>query len=262
MSVANFNPVYFIEPISSIVIVLLVLLRYRGRGLTIAVLFLAALSYFSAIAAKVVLQHFTFTWVSNTFGYSSIPTALYFGAQTSVFEVFGAYLVARKWNKQIGQKNAESYGLSLAFMENAILIGGISLINLSANYLIIATGPASLATYIHDQLVTASPALFYGTFSALHIIGYSVLERISSLILHFSWGFLVVTSVTTKRPAYLALAMPFGFVDALVPYAAVMGIPLFEATVFVLAIIILAIALTARKKLEKGPADNSGRASV
>ncbi len=253
-ALANINPVYFLEPVSSIAIVLGLLILYRKKGLTAEVALLAALSYFSAIAAKSILQYFTFPWMENVFGYTSIPTALYFGSQTAVFEIFGAYLVARHWKKHIRQRSAEAYGLSLAFMENAILIGGIALINLTANYFVIASGQTSLAQYVHDQLMASKPALFYGTLSALPIVGYSVLERTSSLILHFSWGFLTVTSVSTGKVRYLLAALPFGFVDGLVPYSSAMGIPLFEATVFVISIIALAIALLARKKIRK----NSG----
>lgn len=241
---------------------LALLLLYRRKGLTAAVFFLAALSYFSAIAAKSILQYFTFPLMENLFGYTSIPTALYLGAQTAVFEIFGAYLVARHWKVHIRQKNAEVYGLSLAFMENAILVGGIALINLTASYLVIAFGQASLAQYVHDQLMASSPGLFYGTFSALPIIGYSVLERISSLIVHYSWGFLAVTSVSTGKLRYFLLALPFGFVDSLVPYSSAMGVPLFEATVFAISIIALAIALAARKKVgEKSGGPGKGPAA-
>lgn len=253
-AVANINPVYFLEPAGSIAIVLVLLILYRKKGLTVAVLFLAALSYFGAIAAKSILQYFTFPWMENLFGYPSTPTAAYFGAQTAAFEIFGAYLVARHWKAHIRQKNAEAYGLSLAFMENAILVGGLALINLTANYLVIASGQTSLAQYVHDKLMASNPALFYGTFSALPIVGYSVVERTSSLILHYSWGFLAVTSVSTGKLRYLLVALPFGFVDALVPYSSAMGIPVFEATVFAISIIALAIALMVRKQAGK----NSG----
>ncbi len=249
VAIPNINPVYFLEPLSSIGIVLALLIIYRKKGLTSAVFFLAALSYFAAIAAKSVLQYFTFPWMENLFGYTSIPTALYFGSQTAVFEVIGAYLVARHWKGHLKQRNAESYGLSLAFMENAILVGGIALINLTANYFVIASGPQSLAQYVHGQLMASSPALFYGTLQALPIIGYSVLERLSSLIVHFSWGFLVVTSVSTGRLRYLIMAIPFGFVDSLVPYSSIMGVPVFEATVFIISLVALAIALAVRKKV-------------
>lgn len=254
---SNINPIYFLEPVSSIAIVLVLLLLYRKKGLTAAVFFLAALSYFLAIAAKSILQYFTLPWMETQFGYTSIPTAIYFGAQTAIFEVVGAYLVARHWKDRVRQNNAEAYGISLAFMENAIMIGGLGLLNLLVNYFILAAGPSSLSDYVRNELLSSSAALFYGTSSALPIIGFSVLERISSLILHYSWGFLVVTSVSTRQSKYLVLAIPFGFVDSLVPYASVMGVPVFEVTIFIIALISLTIALAARKLVRESPATPS-----
>ena len=243
VAAVNFNPIYFLEPIGSIGIVLALVLIYRKRGLTLAVFMLAALSYFVAIALKVVVQHFTLGSMEGNFGYTSVETALYFGIQTSVLEVFGAYLVARHWRSRLRQENAGAYGISLAFMENAILVGGLALVNLTANYLIIAIGSPSLAEFVSRQLMAASPALFYGTSSALPIVGYSVIERISSLLVHYSWGFLVVTSVSTGKYRYLAAAMPFGFVDSIVPYSSSLGIPMTELILFLLALMALLIAV-------------------
>ncbi len=255
VAAVNFNPIYFLEPAGSIGIVVALAFIYRKKGLTLAVFMLAAFSYFVAISLKVVIQHFTLGPMESSFGYVSPETALYFGIQTSILEVFGAYLVARHWRSKIRQENAGAYGISLAFMENAILVGGLALVNLTANYLIIAIGPPSLASFVSNELLAGNPALFYGTISALPIVGYSVLERISSLIVHYSWGFLVVTSVSTGKYRYLAAALPFGFVDSIVPYSASLGIPVTELVIFLIAILALFIAVISGKHEKEGKKD-------
>ena len=219
------------------------LILYRKKGLTLAVLAISALSYFLAIALKSVVQAFTLGAMEAAYGYASAPTALYLGAQTAVFEVFGAYLFALCLRKYVPQKSAEAYGLSLAFWENGILLGALSLISLLADFLIIAYGPSSFSTLVSDQLHKASPGLFAGTLQALPVVGYSVLERISSLLMHYSWGFLAVTAVTYRKLRYLAAAIPMGFVDAIVPFAGKLGLPLTEAIFFIIGILALAVAL-------------------
>ncbi len=251
VAAVNFNPVYFLEPASSIAIVLALVLIFRKRGLSLAVFMLAAVSYFSAIAAKVVIQHFTLGYMEASFGYTSVETSLYFGAQTSVLEVLGAYAVVRHWKNHFNQARAGAFGISLAFMENGVLVGGLALVNLTANYLIIAFGQQSLASFVSHQLMAANPSLFYGTFSALPIVGYSILERISSLLVHYSWGFLVVTSVMAGKYRYLLAALPFGLVDSLVPYSTDLGIPLTELILFLISLAALLIALISGKMENK-----------
>lgn len=247
--VENFNPVFFLESIGSLAIVLVLVLLYRKRGITLPVLAISAVSYFLAIGLKTVVQGYTLGGMELAYGYTSIPTALYFGAQTAVFEVFGAYLFAFYFRKYMGQKNAEAYGISLAFWENGILLGVLPLISLVSDFLIIASGPSSLSTLVYNELYKSSPGLFAGTLQALPVVGYSVLERISSLLVHFAWGFLVVTAVTYRRKLYLAAAVPMGFVDAIVPYAGELGIPLTEAIFLIIGLAALAIALIVRRNV-------------
>lgn len=251
MAVENINPVFFLESIGSLAIVLGLIIAYRKRGVTFAVLVVSAVSYFLAIGLKSVIQHFTLGSMDATFGYSSIPTSLYLGAQTAVLEVFGAYLFALYFRNHIRQKNAQAYGLSLAFWENGILLGILPLISLVTDYLIIASGPSSMSSLVSSELHKSSPGLFLGTFQALPYVGYSVLERISSLLMHFSWGFLVVSAVTFRKRLYVAIAVPMGFVDSIVPFAGILGLPLTEAVFFIIGLVALFVALMIRKNIEE-----------
>lgn len=240
---------FLLESIGSLAIVLALVLLYRKRGVTFPVLVISAVSYFLAIGLKSVIQLFTLGSVEAAYGYASLPTALYLGAQTAVLEVFGAYLFAYYFRKYIRQRNAGAYGLSLAFWENGILLGVLPLISLVLDFLIIASGPSSLSTLVSSELQKSSPGLFVGTLQALPVVGYSVLERISSLLVHFAWGFLVVSAVTYRRTRFLAYAIPMGFVDSIVPFAGKLGLPLTEAIFFITGLAALAIALSVRKRL-------------
>ncbi len=242
---------------------LALLILYRKRGLELAVLAISAVSYFLAIALKTVLQSFTLAGIESAFGYSSVPTALYFGAQTAIFEVFGAYLFVLAFRRHIRQKNAEAYGLSLAFWENGVLLGLLPLISLVSDFFIIASGPPSLSSLVSGELQKSSPGLFVGTLQALPVIGYSILERVSSLMLHFAWGFLVVTSISFSRKRYLAYAIPIGFVDSVVPFAGILGLPLTEAIFSAIGVAALFLVLAVRKNVSKiVPEDINGRTSA
>ena len=252
----NINPAFFLESIGSLAVVAALLLMYRKRGLTLPVLGITAASYFIAISLKEILQYYTLGGMVSAYGYSSVPTGLYLGAQTVVFEVFGAFLFAMAFKKYVRQANAGAYGLSLAFWENGILLGILPLISLVSDFYIIGYGPASLSTLVYNALQKTSPGLFVGTLQALPVVGYSVLERISSLLMHYSWGFLVVSSVTTRKRIYLAYALPMGFVDSIVPFAGKLGLPISEGIFFLAGLLALFIALRVRK--EVGRMDKSG----
>ena len=76
------------------------------------------------------------------FGSVSWPTGIYFGAQTCIFEVGLAYLVARYAvsRGRMGAADAEAYGVALSFWENAILLGAYSLLQISAIYALTTQG--------------------------------------------------------------------------------------------------------------------------
>jgi hypothetical protein len=96
--------------------------------------------------------------------------------------------------------DAEGYGLSLAFWENGIYVGALLLIDLIACYLIFSSlGGSGLAQQLYTTLNKAEPSLFYSPLKSLPLIGFSILERITSLIFHFSWGLLCVFSTYYKK---------------------------------------------------------------
>jgi hypothetical protein len=104
---------------------------------------------------------------------------------------------------------------------------------------------------LFDTLFTASPELFDSASVALSQVGLAVLERISSLLLHFSWGLLCVFAVAFKKKRFLYLALPMGLVDFLVLYAGSMDILTFELLLFGLSLICLLATLNATKTERK-----------
>ncbi|WP_238842116.1 hypothetical protein [Sulfolobus sp. E11-6] len=70
----------------------------------------------------------------------------------------------------------------------------------------------------------------------------SILERISSLLIHSSWGYLSVLSAITRRKRIMLATFPMGFVDFLVPFTKYFETLKFELIVFGIALICLIVA--------------------
>ena len=134
----NFDPVWLAQPAIVIAFMVVLVLYWRNRrGFTGYALALSFLAYFAAIAVKIVFQDLTISSFTNIVGKGNdFAFGLYYGLQTSFLEVGGAYIVARiaiskKWPKAL---DAEGYGLGLAFWENAVLLGALSLFSLDVDY--------------------------------------------------------------------------------------------------------------------------------
>jgi YhfC intramembrane metalloprotease len=235
--VQNIDPLWFAFPVIVIAFSAGLLLFWASRrSLTRKVLLVALAAYAAAIALKGVVQILTASSVQEAFGYTSVPDAAYFGAQTAVFEVGGAFLLAgvaarRKW---LSARDAEGYGLSLAFWENGVLLGVLTLLGWVATYAILSTG-GSLADMVYSSLQSSGSQLLYGPAEALPLIAYGILERVTSLMVHLAWGILAVAFAVTGRKSYFLLAFPMGFIDSLVVYDSYLGLGVFEAVAFVIA---------------------------
>ncbi len=260
---SNIDPVYFLTFIVPIALNLALVLYCRKKGtLNLAVLGYSFLAYFIAIGIKMAFQYLTAGFVTSRFGYTSIETAMYYGLQTSFLEVGLAYMFASYAfkKKHISAANSVSYGISLSFWENAIYLGVLTGISLVADFVLISIGPSSISHLVYTTISKNDPALLYGPVLALISTAVSILERTSSLLAHTAWGILTVISVATKKKVYFFIALPMGLIDALVPYASVIGIYNFELIVFVLSVIFIAIAAYVLRKTKGtvSPADISG----
>ena len=74
------------------------------------------------------------------------------------------------------------------------------------------------------------------------LVALGTLERTSSILAHFSWGFLVVVAAASGRRRYLAAAAPMGLVDFRVPFALSLGPVEFETLVFALSLVALLVS--------------------
>ncbi|MCW4017569.1 MAG: YhfC family intramembrane metalloprotease [Candidatus Bathyarchaeota archaeon] len=224
-----------------------------------SVLLYTFIAYAVAIALKYALQLLTAPAVLETYGAQSIATGIYFGLQTVIFEVGIAYVVA--WyatsRGKLDAKDAEAYGLGLAFYENGVLLGLLPLINLLSIYAILSSN-TSIASMVYEQLLTAQPSLFYSPSQALSLIGWGILERVSSLLFHFSWGYLCVVAAYFHKKRFLLLALPMGFIDFLVPFASALTLPVFEALIFGLSITAVTVAILSTRKLRLTPPLQNG----
>jgi len=247
----NIDLVYLLQPIITILfsVGLVVYWHYR-RSFRRAILGYSLLAYAGAIAVKVVLQTLTYSAFHATFGNNPSALGVYFGAQTVFFEVGGAFLVAA-WAVSRGKLNAndaESYGLGLALWENAGYLGVLGLVNFVAVYVMLAVGGPT-SQQVLSSLNTTRPELFYGPLEALPLIGYGILERVSSLLFHFSWGYLCLLAAYLRKKRYFILALPMGLVDFFVPFAGFLSLAVFEWGIFVLGLGALAVALVVARSL-------------
>lgn len=253
MTLENINLLFLLQPVAVISFsVAFVIYWHFKRSLRWRVLFYALFAYGGAIALKNILQSFTASAVTAAFGSVSIPVGLYYGLQTSVFEVGGAFLVAWlmvSWNR-MSANDAEGYGIGLAFGENALLLGALTLINLLAYYIILSTN-TTLAANLSTQLMNSQPGLFNQSTNVLPHVGLGILERFSSLLFHFSWGYLCVIAAAFRKKKYFYLALPMGLVDALVPFAGTIGLVKFELLIFGLGVLTVFVAMIAKKRLHK-----------
>jgi hypothetical protein len=242
----NIDPVYFLTPLVVIAFsVGLVAYWRRRRRLTMFVLLFSAVAYFGAIFAKAVFQYLTYRPpFFPASGGNLYVLGAYFGLQTVFLEVGGAYLVARYAvsHGMLSANDAEGYGISLALWENGVLVGGSLLVSYAIYYATLA-GSGTAAEQMFTTLILSSPSLFDAPSRALPLIGFAVLERVSSLLIHFSFGYLCVLAAVFKRRTFLLLALPMGLVDFLAPFAGSVGTGAFEGVLFAIALICVAGAL-------------------
>jgi hypothetical protein len=246
----NIDPLNFLQPVVTILFSFALVIYWRYKHtFSKFVLIYSLLAYAGAIASKVVLQTLTASAFLATFQGHLVILGLYLGLQTVAFEVGGAYLVATFAVSRgtLNTRDAEAYGLGLALWENGIVLGILPVINLIIYLVTLASStPASLALY--SELVKIQPQLFDPPNQVLYNAGYGLLERVSSLLVHFSWGVLCILSTVYRKRRFFLFALPMGLIDFSLPFARVLTLPVFELLVFIFAFGCLRIALEARRR--------------
>ena len=243
----NIDPLYFLTPLAVMGFSFgLVAFLWAKKRFSWWVLISSLIAYAGAIALKAVLQGATYQPFDAAVGGNPVDLGIYFGLQTAAFEVGGAFLVARYAvaRRKIGGRDAAGFGVGLAMWENGALVGGTLLLDYVVYYAVLGSGGAQ-ASQLFGDLTRSSPGLFYQASAALPLIGYAVLERVSSLMAHLSWGYLAVVAALTGRKGYLGLALPMGLVDFFVPLSASLGVGWSEALFFASGAVCLAVAFAA-----------------
>ena len=246
----NIDPIFILQPVIIIILCSTLLIYwYFKRRFHLMVVVYSLVAYALAIALKYAVQIPTINIVIDNFGSHSIELGVYYGLQTVFFEVGLAFVVI--WyafsHGKIERKDAEAYGSGLAFWENAGYLGVLSLINLIVYWSILQTN-TPLAQTLYNQLNTNAPSLFEPAAQALRSVAIGILERISSILFHFAWGYLCVMSVVYNKKRLFLIALPMGLVDFLVPFALTNNIIVFEAVVFTLSVISVLVAWFATKQ--------------
>lgn len=241
----NINPMYFLQPLITIAFSVGLVIYWRLKRIFTGWTFLCSLvAYAGAIGCKVIFQAITFNALIASFHGDLSILGVYFGAQTVIFEVGGAYVVATLAisRGKLSVKDSEAYGLGLAFWENAGYLGILGLFSLLSIYLTLSVGTIS-SVELYSSLVANRPALFYPPSQALPLIGFSILERVTSLLFHFCWGYLCLFSAFKHKRSYFLAALPMGLLDFFIPYATYLGVPVFELFIYVLGLATLGFTL-------------------
>jgi uncharacterized membrane protein YhfC len=95
-----------------------------------------------------------------------------------------------------------------------------------------------------------APQLFASNQEALGLVALGVIERTSSLIIHFAWGYLCFMAAYHRKPLLFLIALPMGLIDFFVPFAT-SSIILFEVLFMALALASVLIAWFITKDLRK-----------
>lgn len=186
------NPTFYLVPLLSMAIGIIPVLYFRRDGLLFVI---AALAYFLAIAGKVIIQSlFPVFFQTNT-----LPTYAAYGVLTAVLEIGLAYVFVLFYKGDFRSWKGWAYGSYLAFFENFIYIGVLTLINLLA-YQFLISSTAAQNPYTANYLVTSIPVGF---------------ERVTSFVAHAVWGYIAFFAATRKKPAYVLLAMPLASIDSI-----------------------------------------------
>ncbi len=239
VTMQDINLWYLLEPIAAVLIsTILVMYWYRKRRFGFIILMYSLFAYAIAITVKVVFQELTIGYLPQNL----YIQGLYYGLQTAILEVglayiFARYLVRKRETKAI---DGISYGLLLAFWENGILLGVLPIINIISAFAIIHGGTAASST-VYNSIASSNPSLLLGGIPTVSIL-LGILERVSSIIIHLSWGILAFAAAFYGRKKYLALALPMGLVDFFVPFSKSIGIFHFEILIFLISVASLALA--------------------
>jgi len=250
----NIDPIYVIEPLVIIGFSIGTVLYWRWKqGFSSYVFAYSFLAYAGAIAAKVAFQYVTAPAVLSTSQGSLWLLGLYFGLQTIFLEVGGAFLVARHAISahKLQKSDGVAYGLGLAFWENGVLIGALTLLSMSYYFFALSQGGKG-AENLYSLLSNSHPELFYGPIEALQMVGWGLLERVSSLLVHVCWGYLCLKSAISQMKRYLCVALPMGLIDFIVPFVRIMTLPIFEIVVFMFSAVCVLATVYACKSWPNG----------
>jgi len=254
----NIDPVLFLEPILAIVMSIVAVMYWqKRRGFRGVVLLLSFIAYASAIAAKTAIQALTLNGIVKAFGSMSIELSLYYGLQTVFLEVGLAYVLSLYGVRRKNLKSSDGvpFGISLAFWENGVLLGLLSLFDLAVLYFLLASG-TGLAQTVYSQIAATQSAYFLPPAALVPSVLLGTLERVSSMLAHIAWGALCVYAAATGRKRFLAYALPMGMVDALVPFAS-LNITVFEVGVFLLSVGFVLVAWRVAKQVQSVAATSS-----
>lgn len=223
------DPVNYLPVVLSIAIGIAPVLYFRRNGM---LFLLAALAYFMAIVAKLIVQALFYSF----FHEQQLATYIAYGALTAVFEIGFAYAFALLYKGKFSAHRGWAYGSYLAFFENAIVVGAFGLLSLIVINLFVTRG-TGLDSLASGNILMSIPSAF---------------ERITSLIAHAVWGYLALFAAVRRKPAYVLAAVPLAFIDSAAAWwdmTHAISYPLLIAVLFTFVVVWSAAALAVTGQL-------------
>ncbi len=217
------NPTQYIAPVASIIIGIVPVIYLRKDGMLFAI---AAAAYFIAIVCKIVVEGV----FSGFFGERSLATYIAYGCLTAVFEIGLAYALVHLYSGSYRPWKGWAYGSYLAFFENSILVGGLSLFTLLIVNVAVIPGTGTDA-YAANAIPIDIPSAF---------------ERLTSFIAHAAWGYFAFYAALQKKPLMVLPAVPLAFIDSIAAWwdlTHAISYPLLVAILFAFVVVVTVLAL-------------------
>lgn len=215
------NPTFYLVPLLALTIGILPVIYFGRDGLLFVI---AAPAYFLAIAGKVIVEG-SFPFFFNR---HSILTYAAYGVLTAVLEIGLAYLFVRFYKGEFRPWKGWAYGSYLAFFENAIYIGILSLFTLLA-YQFLVSGTPGQDPYSADYLLTSIPVGF---------------ERLTSFVAHAVWGYIAFFAAAKKKPFYVLLALPLASIDSVAAWWDLTHAISYPLLITILLLFVIALSAT------------------
>ncbi len=243
VSTASMAGMVFSLIVSTGLPVILAIMVRRKLKAQVQALFVGAGAFlFFAMILEQILHSVVFSVAGTALTSNTFLYALYGGAAAALFEETGRYIAMRRFMKNgLNRENALMYGVGHGGVEAIMLMGMVSINNLTTSVMINSGGISAVMA----QLDTATAQLTFEQLKALwqtppYMFYMGGLERVSALALQIGLSLFVFRAVKDGRKNCLILAYGIHF---LVDFLTVLAAGLLPTLAVELALVVISAAV-------------------